>query len=468
MASVADFVSANWNLVTRAGFASISVVGFLDTFVSQRHATRLRLAIVSAYKNYFGALMPFAFEDVTAVQGVHYVPLATQLLIPASKYYPQVGYLEIDLLQVDQARTFKVTIDANNLLLNGLFTGTRVSPTHKVCTVTIQRVAGPEGVVGFLQPTMHHNENQVINIPVVRTNGFTGAVSVDYTTEDDTALAGVDYVAASDTLSWGDGDSSQKIIPVTINPISGGDKQFQVRLTDPVGGVTLDLRNPATVLIFDDAVAAGYLAFELTHILVNESTVLQVRVRRLGGSQGAVSVNYASSNGSATQPANYTSVSNTLNWADADAADKTFNVTINTVTENGLYFTLTLSAPGGGAVLLDGYSVAQVVIVDTGNPPPQPMTDVLVEGYNDDDGPMMASVEYIDEMRMFARTEVTIIEANGINTTPNPDVISFAGGQASWSGSTDLTSADQTLEQILLEEKYRFKRTRAIFVPDGP
>ncbi|HEX8352067.1 MAG TPA: Calx-beta domain-containing protein [Pyrinomonadaceae bacterium] len=78
-----------------------------------------------------------------------------------------------------------------------------------------------------------------------------------------------------------------------------------------------------------------------------------VTVRRTDGSSGAVSVHYATSDGTAAAGSDYAATSGDLNWADGDAADKTFNVTVNgdTAFEPDETINLTLSAPTGEAAL---------------------------------------------------------------------------------------------------------------------
>src|SRR5205814_792950 len=78
-----------------------------------------------------------------------------------------------------------------------------------------------------------------------------------------------------------------------------------------------------------------------------------ITVTRTNGSNGAVSVHYATSDGSATAGSDYTATSGDLNWADGDASAKTFDVSVtgDTVFESDETVTLTLSAPTGGATL---------------------------------------------------------------------------------------------------------------------
>jgi CSLREA domain-containing protein len=86
------------------------------------------------------------------------------------------------------------------------------------------------------------------------------------------------------------------------------------------------------------------------------SHVVNIAVQRTGGASGAVSVNYAVTDGTATTADNDYSASpatGTLNWADGDDADKTIAVNVNgdTTVEPDETVNLTLSAPAGGASL---------------------------------------------------------------------------------------------------------------------
>jgi hypothetical protein len=78
-----------------------------------------------------------------------------------------------------------------------------------------------------------------------------------------------------------------------------------------------------------------------------------VTVNRTGGSSGAVSVGYATANGTAVSGTDFTAASGTLNWADGDAASKTMSVAISNATpfSGSKSFAVALSSPTGGATL---------------------------------------------------------------------------------------------------------------------
>ncbi len=92
-----------------------------------------------------------------------------------------------------------------------------------------------------------------LSITVNRVSGSSGTVTVDYATQEDTALAGVDYVSALGTLTFNDGVTSQNFsISIIDNAVSNADKTFQLELSNPTGGALLSSPSDAGVTILDD------------------------------------------------------------------------------------------------------------------------------------------------------------------------------------------------------------------------
>ena len=88
---------------------------------------------------------------------------------------------------------------------------------------------------------------------------------------------------------------------------------------------------------------------------------LKVRVQRTGGTAGAVSVAYATADGSANAGSDYTAASGTLTWAAGDNADKEITVAILAAATEDQTFTITLTTPVG-ASLLAGANVTTVTV----------------------------------------------------------------------------------------------------------
>jgi uncharacterized delta-60 repeat protein len=95
-------------------------------------------------------------------------------------------------------------------------------------------------------------------ITVLRTNGTTGAVTVDYRTVSGTALSGNDFVAQSGTLVFNEGQSVGVItIPILDDSLVEGDEDFQVILSNPGGGALILGATNAVVTILDEEFGPG-------------------------------------------------------------------------------------------------------------------------------------------------------------------------------------------------------------------
>ena len=94
-------------------------------------------------------------------------------------------------------------------------------------------------------------DRKPIAVTVTRTGGASAAVTVNYTTADGTAVAGVDYLPNSGTLSFAAGVTSQTIfLLVPAGPASpSAAKTFTLTLSAPGGGATLGGTTAATVTI---------------------------------------------------------------------------------------------------------------------------------------------------------------------------------------------------------------------------
>ncbi|NVJ65777.1 MAG: choice-of-anchor B family protein [Gammaproteobacteria bacterium] len=99
------------------------------------------------------------------------------------------------------------------------------------------------GDIGFVSSTMTLEEaNANINISVARAAGSNGQVSIDYATQDGSAVAGEDYTETNGTLTWAAGDMADKTISVAILDDSTQEtsESFNVNLSNPQGGAGLN------------------------------------------------------------------------------------------------------------------------------------------------------------------------------------------------------------------------------------
>ncbi|MDB6014650.1 MAG: Calx-beta domain protein [Gammaproteobacteria bacterium] len=196
-----------------------------------------------------------------------------------------------------------------------------------------------------------------VTVTVNRAGGTNGATSVAYATTGGTAVSGTDFTAAKGTLTWANGDAAAKTFAIAISKTTpfSGNKTLTVALTSPSGGATITSPGSASVTITGSAAAAvGNLELSASTYTVSQNAgTVTVTANRTGGTSGAVSVAYATTNGTAVSGTDFTAASGTLKWADGDAAAKTFAVTISNASpfSGTKSFTVTLSAAAGGATL---------------------------------------------------------------------------------------------------------------------
>lgn len=126
------------------------------------------------------------------------------------------------------------------------------------------------------------------------------------------------------------------------------------------------------------AVQPGTLQFSSPTYSVSESgPSISIDVTRTGGSDGAVGVSYTTNDGTAVAPGDYTTTTNTLSWATGDSANKTIVIPItdDSVFESSEDFTVSLSAPTGGATI-GANNPATVTITDNDPAPTFAIDDV--------------------------------------------------------------------------------------------
>jgi hypothetical protein len=148
-------------------------------------------------------------------------------------------------------------------------------------------------------------------------------------------------------LTWTPGQTGNRTFPVTIltDTIDEPNETVNLTLSNPqnctIGGSNLE---ELTIIDDDGAPTVSFSGAPYTH---DESGAQTVTVTISGISGQIVSVNYATSNGTATAGSDYTATSGTLQWTTGQTGDRTFSVTIasDVINESDETVNLTLSNP---------------------------------------------------------------------------------------------------------------------------
>lgn len=223
------------------------------------------------------------------------------------------------------------------------------------------------GIISFTPAAIEAAEGSNAVVKVRRTGGKSGSVSVNYHTKssyDYYATVGSDYGAVNGTLTWADGDASDKEIVVPVHDDTGGPEEYEgfaIELADVQGGAGLGKRNDG-VLILPDGAPAGQFSLSVSYS-GNESSLVTVWVSRNFYFDGPVSVTVTPVAGSATAGEDYDATPVTLSWGDLEEGSKTFDFQIleDDEPEVNESFNVELSNPTGGAIL-GPYATAEVAI----------------------------------------------------------------------------------------------------------
>ncbi len=205
----------------------------------------------------------------------------------------------------------------------------------------------PAGVFGFVSP-VNTATNIAAVISLVRSNGTYGTVTMKASTTDGTALAGTDYNGITNppvTVTFLPNVVTNSFTVTNLNNgISSTnfvEKFLNLRLaslsTSPNGGnATFGYSNAVLRLI--NPYFQGYLTLSATNYSANESAgFISFVVNRVAGSFGTITVQYATTNGTALSGTDYTGATNTLQWNSGDSSPRTITIPLiytNTVGPN--------------------------------------------------------------------------------------------------------------------------------------
>ncbi|HEC20804.1 MAG TPA: hypothetical protein ENI97_15930 [Gammaproteobacteria bacterium] len=181
-------------------------------------------------------------------------------------------------------------------------------------------------------------------------------VSIDYATSDGTATAGTDYAAASGTATISAGSTSTTVsVSVTGDTLAESNESFTLSLSNAVGATLAT--SSATGTINDDDAVTPLANLSVGNVNVTEgnsgTTNLTFTLSLDASSSSDITVDYATSNGTATAGSDYTAASGTATISAGNTSTTVVvSVTGDTAVESNETFTLTLSNAAGAKLAI--------------------------------------------------------------------------------------------------------------------
>ena len=261
------------------------------------------------------------------------------------------------LVPADVGKTIKVRVT---------FTDDGGAQETRVSAATDPVAAAAPSVLSVADAEATEEQDSTLVFVVTLNPAAGDTVTVDYATSDGTAGAGEDYTAASGTLTFLAGDTAKSIsVPIIDDAVDDGGETFTLALSNASSGIQLG-DSTATGTINDDDDSLPVVSISDASAAEGDAVAFTVSLSAASSQQ--VTVEYATSGGTATSGTDFTAQSGTLTFA-ANETSKTVSVatTDDSVDEEDETFTLTLSSPANATL---GDATATGTINDNDNAAP--------------------------------------------------------------------------------------------------
>jgi hypothetical protein len=294
----------------------------------------------------------FATADGSAVAGSDYVATSGSLSFAPGQTSLTVSVPVTGDTQVEPDETFSLVLSGPSgaTIARGRGFGTILNddqpplpapPPAPPPSASINDVSVVEGDTGTTNATF----------TVTLSAPSSEQVSLDFATADGTATAPADYAAASGTVTFAPGETA-KTIPIGVkgDTLQEGSEQFFVDLANPARGTIGRGRGVATIV--DDDGPPALSVDDIAVVEGNSGTTDAVFTVTLAPASGhAVSVDYATKDGTATAPGDYARTTGSLAFAPGEGA-KTITVPVkgDSVHEDNETFTVALTNANGADV----------------------------------------------------------------------------------------------------------------------
>ena len=300
--------------------------------------------------------------DGTAVAGADYTTTSGMLTFEVNGDRTQ--RVEVPTLEDDEAEeteTFTVQLSAPSgaTVADGTGTGTIIDDDGggggSVPRIEIEDAEVTEGGIASFEVTL--------------SSAPTRTVTVAYRTVDGTAVAGADYTTTSGMLTFEvNGDRTQRVeVPTLEDDEAEETETFTVQLSAPSGATVADGTGTGTIIDDDGGGGGSVPRIEIEDAEVTEGGIASFEVTLSSAPTRAVTVSYATVDGTATAGADYTTTSGMLTFEVN--GDRTQRVEVPTLeddeAEETETFTVQLSAPSG-ATVADGTGTGTIIDDDGG------------------------------------------------------------------------------------------------------
>jgi urease beta subunit len=151
---------------------------------------------------------------------------------------------------------------------------------------------------------------------VTRSGNTGGTSTVNFATANGTAVAPGDYTTASGTVTFASGETTKTItVNVVGDALDEPTETFRVNLSVPVDATITDNQGVGTITDDDPSPTISIDDPSVLEVDSGATSKITFTVSLSGGSGQTVTVNYATANGTAVAPGDYTAKSGSLSFS---------------------------------------------------------------------------------------------------------------------------------------------------------
>lgn len=229
--------------------------------------------------------------------------------------------------------------------------------------------------VSFAVGNASATEGSNLSFTVTKSGTTSDSCTVNYATANNSAVAPGDYTSTSGTLTFTSAQSSKRVSVTTVDDtLVESSESMYLNLSNPSGSATIsDAQGVGTINDNDSANPCTGVSFTIaSNAAVTEGTNSVFTITKTGSTSNSCSVDYATANGSAGAPGDYTAASGTRTFTAAQTSQTVSVTTVDDSTvESAETFTMSLSNPTGGSTVGTPGS-ATATINDNDSAPNQP------------------------------------------------------------------------------------------------
>ena len=410
-------VSEATDAVAVAGSGQLSVA---DAEATEEEDSTLVFVVALSPAASDTVTVDYATSDGTATAGEDYTATSGTLTFVVGDTAKAIAVPITDDTVDDGGETFTLTL--SNASGAGVGDAEATGRSRNTETTAELSVADAEA---------SEEEDAALEFVVALNPAASDTVTVDYATSDGTATAGEDYTATSGTLTFVVGDTAKAIaVPITDDTVDDGGETFTLTLSNASSGVQLgDAEATGTIRNTETTPELSVADAEATE---EEDSTLEFVVTLDPAARDTVTVDYATSDGTATAGEDYTATSGTLTFTAGDTT-KTVSVPVtdDTVDDGGETFTLTLSNASGAGL---GDAEATGTIRNTETTPALSVADAEVTEEED------STLDFVVTLDPAASDTVTVDYATSDGTaTAGEDYTATSGTLTFTAGDTTKT-----------------------------